>query len=121
MTDLRPEGSPSIDGPFVEVAPDTWVRASAVLAIERYRDEPHPDGPYPDEPHPETDEESGGAGQHGPFASVVVAGGSDDPVWWRSPYRPALLRGALRAAEHGERVRLLEALAGSPPSRSPTP
>jgi hypothetical protein len=116
MTALRAGGGPPIDGPFVEVAPETWVRASAVLAIERFRDEPHPE-----DGHPETDEESGAAGQHGPFASVVVAGGRDDPVWWRSPYPPALLRGALRAAEHGERARLLEALAGSPLSRSPDP
>jgi hypothetical protein len=92
---------PAIDGPFVEVAPGTWVRASAVLAVE----------PYTDDDRDPAAGRAPGAGGHGRFAGVVVAGGNDDPVWWRSPYAPARLREALRLAEQGERVRHLEAFA----------
>jgi hypothetical protein len=93
----RPEAPrlPAVDGPFVEVAPGTWVRARAVLAVEPFPDD-DPDGP---------------AGGPGRFAGVVVAGGGGDPVWWRSPHAPAQLRAALRRAEEGERASRLEALA----------
>jgi hypothetical protein len=70
------------------------VRASAVLAVQPYTDGDRFDG--------------AGAGS---FAGVVVAGGSDDPVWWRSPHTPARLRAAFRVAEHEERLRHLEVLA----------
>jgi hypothetical protein len=88
--------APAIDGPFVEVAPGTWVRARAVLAVE----------PFPDD-----DPDSAAAGAPGGFAGVVVAGGGGDPVWWRSPHAPAELRAALRRTEDGERARHLAARA----------
>jgi hypothetical protein len=93
--------APAVDGPFVEVAPGTWVRARAVLAVEPFTDD-DPD-PAPGEP-PST-------GHPGRFAGVVVAGAGGDPVWWRSPYAPAQLRESLRRAEQGEHARCLEAFA----------
>jgi hypothetical protein len=96
---------PAVDGPFVEVSPGTWVRASVVLAVEAYTDGVGED-------------DRGGAATHLPtrggaetFGGVVIAGGHDDPTWWRSPYHPAQLREALRLAEHAERLRTLEGVA----------
>jgi hypothetical protein len=108
-----PPRLPAVDGPFVEVAPGTWVRARAVLAVEPFTDD---DGEaMPGEAPP-----NGHPGRRRRFAGVVVAGGGDDPVWWRSPYAPAQLREALRRAEEGERFRYLETLAqlAAPPCRS---
>jgi hypothetical protein len=93
--------APNVDGPFVEVAPGTWVRARAVLAVEPFTDD---DG----DPAPS---ESPSTGHPRRFAGVVVAGAGGDPVWWRSPYAPAQLREALRRAEQGEHARCLEAVA----------
>jgi hypothetical protein len=89
---------PAVDGPFVEVAWGTWVRASAVLAVQPYTDGDRFDG-----------DPVAGAGTQ-PFAGVVVAGGSSDPVWWRSPHAPGPLRAALRRAELAEDARRLATL-----------
>ena len=92
---------PPVDGPFVEVAPGTWMRAAAVVAVEAYAD------------HDWRELRDAGHRLHRweHAARVIVAGGSDDPAWWRSPYSPGQLREALRLAAHSEDLRLLEAVA----------
>src|SRR5262249_11390375 len=70
---------PVVDGPFVEVTPGTWVRASAILAVE----------PYPDDHRGAGAERGPPSGHSDRFAGVLIGGGSSDPVWWRSPYPPA--------------------------------
>ena len=82
--------APAVDGPFVEVAPTAWVRASDVLAVWT-----------PADPDP-----------HGPRDTALAVGAEGGaPLWWSSPYPTEQLRTALRLAEHHEDFRRLEAFA----------
>ena len=83
--------APAVDGPFVEVAPDAWVRASDVLAVWV---------PAAHDDH-----------RRGPRDTGLAVGSGDAAVWWSSPYPPEQLRTALRLAEHQEDFRRLEAFA----------
>ena len=84
--------APTVDGPFVEVAPNIWLRAEAVLAVIEY-----PAHTW-----------------HLEYVSRVFAAGGrgNDPASWCSPHPAEALRTACRLAEHGEDLRRLRA-AGS--------
>ena len=108
MTHLEPTASgdafdgPAVDGPFVEVAPGTWARAAAVLAVETYTDHAWRERERPQDRFRRREY----------LTSVIVAGArGDTPAWWRSPFSLEQLRTACRLAEYHEERRRLEIVA----------